>query len=276
MQNSFLLVPISFCRERLSQIFCFSLSLVFLCASSAAFADAVLIVPAKKDKSNVPISRPFYSKGNVVKNKQQASAQWALINQVERLQQEVQQLRGVVEEQAYRLEQFKKSSRDRYLDLDRRFSQLGTRAPGPKMTKKQDVRAAPVAKASIKEKTLYEKAKKKVRAKQFKEAISLFNRLLTDYPDGAFVSNAYYWLGEVNLALATPNYQNAEIHFLKLLQRDAKHRKVPAALFKLGKLYDMTGQSALADKYLNRVIQQHPQSGAASLSRKYLDAMGSR
>jgi tol-pal system protein YbgF len=276
----FLLIPSDFCRALLSKSLCISVAFGFLCASSIVSADAVLVVSDKKEKSNVLISRPFDGKvGHAanVANKEQASAQWALINQIEQLQQEVQQLRGVVEEQAYMLEQFKKSSRDRYLDLDRRISQLNTvSSKASEKASISDKEAAPRVKASKGEKAIYEQAQKNIKAKRFPKAISLLNQLLSEYPDGAYVSNAYYWLGEVNLALTTPNYQDAEIYFLKLLQRDAKHRKAPAALFKLGKLYDLTGQAALAEKYLGRVLQQYPQSGAASLARKYLDTMGSR
>ena len=280
MPALFLLIPSDFCRALLSKSLCISVAFGFLCTSSFASADAVLVVSDKKDKSNVLISRPFNGKAGQavnVANKDQASAQWALINQIEQLQQEVQQLRGVVEEQAYMLEQFKKSSRDRYLDLDRRISQLSA-APSKSSAKVSisDKDVAPPVKASKGEKVIYQQAQKNIKAKRFPKAISLLNQLLSEYPDGAYVSNAYYWLGEVNLALPTPNYQDAEIYFLKLLQRDAKHRKAPAALFKLGKLYDLTGQAALAEKYLGRVLQQYPQSGAASLARKYLDTMGSR
>lgn len=276
----FLLIPSDFCRALLSKSLCIPVALGFLCASSFASADAVLVVSDKKEKSKVLISRPFDGKAGQaanVANKEHASAQWALINQIEQLQQEVQQLRGVVEEQAYMLEQFKKSSRDRYLDLDRRISQLSA-APSKPSAKASisDKDAAPLVKASKGEKAIYQQAQKNIKAKRFTKAISLLNQLLSEYPDGAYVSNAYYWLGEVSLALPTPNYQDAEIYFLKLLQRDAKHRKAPAALFKLGKLYDLTDQAALAEKYLGRVLQQYPQSGAASLARKYLDTMGSR
>lgn len=275
-----LLIPSDFSRVPLVKSLCISIAFGFLCVSSFTSADAVLVVSDKKDKSNVIVSRPFDGKAgqavNVTK-KEEAAAQWALINQIEQLQQEVQQLRGVVEEQAYMLAQFKKSSRDRYLDLDRRISQLSA-APST-LGAKASISArdtTPLVQASKGEKEIYQQAQKNIKAKRFTEAVSLLNQLLSEYPDGAYVSNAYYWLGEVNLALPTPNYQDAEIYFLKLLQRDAKHRKAPAALFKLGKLYDLTDQTALAEKYLGRVLQQYPQSGAASLARKYLDTMGSR
>ena len=54
----------------------------------------------------------------------------SLYNQVEALQQEVQTLRGVVEEQGYQLKRLQTEQRDRYLDIDRRLSTL---APAPSL-----------------------------------------------------------------------------------------------------------------------------------------------
>ena len=54
----------------------------------------------------------------------------SLYNQVEALQQEVQTLRGVVEEQGYQLKRLQTEARDRYLDIDRRLS---TQSPAPSL-----------------------------------------------------------------------------------------------------------------------------------------------
>jgi tol-pal system protein YbgF len=53
----------------------------------------------------------------------------SLYNQVEALQQEVQTLRGVVEEQGYQLKRLQTEQRDRYIDIDRRLSSMAPAAP---------------------------------------------------------------------------------------------------------------------------------------------------
>jgi tol-pal system protein YbgF len=54
-----------------------------------------------------------------------------LYNQLEALQQEVQTLRGLVEEQSYQIRRMQTEQRDRYLDIDRRLSELaGTATAG--------------------------------------------------------------------------------------------------------------------------------------------------
>ena len=47
-----------------------------------------------------------------------------LLNRIDDLQSEVQSLRGLVEQQAFEIEELKKRSRDQYVDLDSRISRL--------------------------------------------------------------------------------------------------------------------------------------------------------
>jgi tol-pal system protein YbgF len=54
----------------------------------------------------------------------------SLYNQLETLQQEVQTLRGLVEEQAYLIKRLEAESKERYLDLDGRLTSLNSGAAG--------------------------------------------------------------------------------------------------------------------------------------------------
>lgn len=53
----------------------------------------------------------------------------SLYNQLESLQQEIQTLRGLVEEQGNQIRRMQTEQRDRYLDIDRRLSEMPTGAP---------------------------------------------------------------------------------------------------------------------------------------------------
>src|SRR5688500_15996639 len=55
----------------------------------------------------------------------------SIYTQLESLQQEEQTLRGMVEEQANQLRRLQTEQRDRYLDVDRRLSELSGAAPLP-------------------------------------------------------------------------------------------------------------------------------------------------
>ena len=271
---------------RSAQFFSFIAAMFFFCSINIDFiqeasADSVMLVP-QKSKSKPAAPDHIYDE-DVANNRQGASTQIQLLNQVQQLQEEVQQLRGIVEEQVYILDQLKKTTKEQYLDLDNRISKSPAKSdisndisePSQSDSSSETV-PSDLSKAKPAEKKLYDEAQASIRSRDYQKAVDKLNSLLTDHPDGAYVSYAHYWLGEVNLALPEPQYQEAEIHFLKLLQRDAKHAKAPAALFKLGKLYDLTNQPQLSDKYFKRVIQQYPDDPAATLAKRYLEVIHSR
>lgn len=68
----------------------------------------------------------------------------SLYNQVEALQQEVQTLRGVVEEQGYQLKRLQTEQRDRYIDIDRRLSSMAPAPALPGATAPLNAGATPV------------------------------------------------------------------------------------------------------------------------------------
>lgn len=252
-------------------------------SSQRLMAESVLLVPQKSKKS---AETHVYDEDQA--SSRQGNQQLQLLNQVQQLQEEVQQLRGIIEEQVYLLDQLKKTTKEQYLDLDARISKASLSSgsadvsnaqpaanSAPEKTSKTPL-SSDLNKAKPAEKKLYDEAQASIKSRDYKKAIAKLNQLLSDYPEGVYLAYAHYWLGEVNLALTEPDYQEAEIHFLTLLQRDANHPKAPAALFKLGKLYDLTDQADLANKYFKRVIQQYPDDPAATLAKRYLEVIESR
>ena len=63
-----------------------------------------------------------------------------LLQTVERLQSEVQRLRGQIEEQNYAIDQLRKTQRDTYVDIDQRLQNLSGQSGGMRIT---DANAAP-------------------------------------------------------------------------------------------------------------------------------------
>ena len=60
-----------------------------------------------------------------------ANSQGELFYQLQLLQQEVMQLRGLVEEQSHQLQKLKQQGMERYIDVDRRLGQLAGQAVNP-------------------------------------------------------------------------------------------------------------------------------------------------
>lgn len=194
-----------------------------------------------------------------------------LLYQLELLQQEVQSLRGIVEEQEYQIKQMREEQKDRYLDLDRRISALnagashsgavnGKSTPGIESPLPAHTRQP----SGIGEKAAYQAAFDLIRNKRYDDAIAAFSTFVQDYPRGDYTGNAFYWLGEVQLVKA--NYQNALTAFGSLLDRYPNHRKVPDAKYKLGKVYRELGDKDKARRILQEVVNQHSGTSAAKLA----------
>ena len=206
-----------------------------------------------------------------------------LLNQLETLQREVMELRGLVEEQGNAIDRIQKENRDRYLDLDRRISQLvagqGTAASGTSQGKvaaeivtpatlgavSADVAAAAAKKASD---TLYHDTFQLIRDRKFPEAVAGLNTYIERYPSGSFVDNAQYWLGEVYLAQG--NLESAQTAFTLLLSKYPFSDKRADATYKLGQVYDRQGDHAKAKEYLQKATKEFPGSSAARLADVYL------
>lgn len=215
-----------------------------------------------------------------------------LFYQLQVLQQEVQTLRGLVEEQSHQLNRLARDQKEQYIDLDRRVAELttggvavgsGSRGPaaqpGAGATTGSGSLAAtsPAAAgagaavsalpASGDEREVYQNAFDLMKARQFDQSIAAFNRLIVDYPSGQYAPNAFYWLGE--LYLAQQNLEQARQSFMQVISLYPDHPKVPDTLYKLGVAYHRLGDNNRAMEYFNQVRSQYPQSSAAGLAASY-------
>lgn len=200
-------------------------------------------------------------------------SQAELYYQLQLLQQEVLQLRGLVEEQAHEMKRLKQQRLDDYLDLDRRLSKLakgdltGARTTPTDSTTTANASSATSggAKEELQE---YKSAIDLVLRKQdYKNAVIALKAHLDKYPKGRYAANAQYWLGE--LYLKDGELEQSRQWFARLLGEFPEHSKVPDAKYKLGRVYDMLGDKATAKKMLEEVVAS--KTSASNLARDYLD-----
>ena len=78
-----------------------------------------------------------------------------------------------------------------------------------------------------------------VRERQFSEALTAFDAFLSEFPFGRFAPNAY-WLGELYLVVEPVDPEAARQNFV-LLDQYPNDRKVPDALYKLGRVHALKG-----------------------------------
>jgi tol-pal system protein YbgF len=194
-----------------------------------------------------------------------------LVYQVQVLRQELQQLRGLLEVQQNRIARMEKEQQQRYLDVDRRLAGGGAVADEPAAPPGERPAVSDrVAGVDAGERAAYSAAVQLTREKQFQPAIDAFTRQLTEYPDGAFSANAFYWLGELYLALPTPKLELARQSFAQVVNLYSDHPKVPDALYKLGVVYGKLGDRDAAERHMRRTRDEFPGTPAAGLAEAYL------
>lgn len=214
-----------------------------------------------------------------------ASAQGMLFNQLEQMQQEIAQLRGMVEEQQNEIQRLKQEGLERYQDLDQRISSGAAAGGAPAQNSatgainasgtptppaaQQQASAEPGDPA--KEKLYYDAAFDLIKAKDFDKASQAFSAFLNRYPNSQYAGNAQYWLGEVNLAKG--DLQAAAQAFAKVSQAYPSHAKVPDSLFKLADVERRLGHNDKARGILQQVIAQYPGSSAAQLAQRDLQRL---
>lgn len=257
----------------------FALLFVLACVFSAGFASAqVTVVDATAEST---ASRSADTAARAASSASPSyNPQGELFYKLQLLQDEVMQLRGIVEEQQHTIGQLKQQRLDDYLNLDKRISELST-APqsggvyqdvtSAALADNKSTSVSPGVSASDKEGDAYQAAYGLVKQQDFKAAKLAFQQFVKDYPEGSYLPNALYWLGE--LYLLDPDLDSAQKTFARLLDEYPQHRKVPDAMFKLAKVYDLQGESAKAQALLKRVVSTYGESGssAVKLARDYLD-----
>lgn len=201
-----------------------------------------------------------------------ATPGWDTYSQIQQMQQELQTLRGTVEQLSHELELMRKQSRERYLDLDTRINQLRGAGAAP-VVENGEAAASGGGAASADDKVLYDQASELRRQQKFGEAVAALEELLARSPNGMYAPYCEYWLGELYMVTTPPQYDKAKAHFITLIGTHADHVKVPDAMYKLGKLFASQGETAKAKATLNELIRKHPDKSAANLARDLLKTL---
>ena len=215
-----------------------------------------------------------------------SSAQGMLFMQLQQMQGEIAQLRGMLEEQQNQIQRLQQEGLERYQDLDRRLVNAGsgasntpnspaagTDAGGSSASQNGNVAQQTGGNSQSadpeKEKLYYEAAFDLIKAKDFDKASQAFTAFLRRYPESRYAGNAQYWLGEVNLAQG--DLQGAGQAFAKVSQAYPQHAKVPDSLYKLADVELRLGNQEKAQQMLRQVVAQYPDSSAAQLAQRQLN-----
>lgn len=199
-----------------------------------------------------------------------------MYTRLDNLQQQLQELRGVIEEQTHGMQGVEQRQREVYLDFDRRIRQLETQLAGMQSSP-LSAAAADASGTSADagpEQAAYQRAVDTLRAGRNQESIAALQDFLTRYPDSQYAGNAQYWLGEANYVMK--QYPEAVAEFDKVVKLYPDSGKVPDAMLKLGYSQFELGQLDQARVTLNAIVEKFPKSTAAQLAQNRLQRMKTR
>jgi tol-pal system protein YbgF len=220
-----------------------------------------------------------------------------LLNNVSQLQEQVQNLRGQVEEQGNQIQRLQKTQQSGFGSLDDRLTKLeqpGGTAPAngsssntpPIQTVPAVTPAAPVAPTvpqtaataqpvtptnDAKQQNLYNAAFTQLKNGSYDEAIKGFQATIDADPQGQWTPSALFWQGETYYV--QQKRTQADAAYQKILSQFPQSDRVPDALLKTGYIAYDENKNAQARAIFQKVIAQFPQSQAANLAKQRLGRM---
>ena len=234
---------------------------------------------------------------------------WQLMQKNQQLENDIRSLRGRIEEQENTIEQLKNELNNRYTDLDQRLELLQEKVDPESATQTEDNQqdsspststpattavnsinsSSPTAtppvtpsatvsttesatanqQATELEKAAYTVALDAYKQGGAKKAIAPMQNFIKNHPNSIYISNAYFWLAEFNLAIEPTNYTEAKRNYNIVVNQYPQSSKASRALYQLYSIAkDVDRNTALANQYKVKLLKQYPKSEEAGYLKK--------
>lgn len=118
--------------------------------------------------------------------------------------------------------------------------------------------------AVLSEQQLYQMAYDSVINSNFDLSIAEFDQYLSAYPEGRFITNAYYWKGQAYLYLS--RFEEARDSYEIIVNQYTGSAKLADAMYGLGLAYQGLGNISQAKQLLNDIKRRFPNTGVANLA----------
>lgn len=220
------------------------------------------------------------------------------LGQINKLQTDVDRLRGQLEVQEHANKQLTEQLKAQYKDLSQRTDKItaakdsSSKASVTEKTKDEEKvkdkdkdKTNPKVESPTKE-TLVKDSKDKtpgtekegydsaitlLKKRDYVQATTGLQRYLRDYPNGQYAASAHYWLGEIYSYQGQPDLAIAE--YKTVITQYSSDDKVPDALLKLGIAYDDAGDQDKAREQFEAVATRFPNTETAQLANARLKKM---
>jgi len=258
-----------FCTERNTALHVravFFLSAAFCCATSSLVNAQAPIIDSSQSSS------VGYSQSQSASNNSYDTSY-----QLQQLQQEVMQLRGMVEEQSFQIQQLQQ--RQQQLEANPAGARPFASSSSPDQSAQaisadMPANAEPVQSAAVipldntGDEDAYRAAYNLIKAQKFDQAVVAFQDFVKSYPGSRFEPNAYYWLGELHLQIQ--DFDASREAYTSLVEKYPDNSKVADARYKLAKVHFLKGEKSKSRDMLKTVIASYPGTATAQAAQKFL------
>lgn len=201
-------------------------------------------------------------------------AQVNVQRQLDELQNEVNELRGITELHTYQLSQVLDRQRELYQELDRRVSEAlkpANQAPAALIAPSNNVDAISYSN-NLTENEAYDRAVNMVlKDKRYEQAIPEFEAFNQKYPDSSYAANAHYWLGQ--LLFNKSELAKARKEFDLVVDQYPDSSKRSDAMLKLAMVEQKENNLGKAKTIYQKLLAEYPNSSAAKLAQPRLNSL---
>lgn len=271
-----------------------------LISTGQVYANIPIESRGLSQNSSGSLSTPQASTAPVASN-----TSWDLMQQNQRLENQLRDLRGKIEEQDHQIDQLNRELTNRYTDLDQRLELLQQKidppeeastdsetsdpaptdtqspttniltpnsTPVPNRTEQPTNNTTPAntqsstintSQAEL-DKAAYTVALEAYKQGGAKKAIAPMQNFIKNNPNSVYTGNAYFWLGEFNLAIEPPNYNEAKKNYEIVAAKFPDSGKAARSLYQLYSISkDVNKNLQTANVYKNKLLSSYPQSEEA-------------
>lgn len=254
----------------------FGISLVASASSALAAEPAPVIdVSRPSSQSSQPLSISEQLTNVERKLEARNRAQVNIQRQLDDLQNEVDELRGVTELHTHQLSQVLERQRELYQELDRRVTEAlkpANRVPSTLAAPNGSTGSQVNYSSDLTENEAYDRAVNMVlKEKKYDQAIPEFRAFNKKYPNSTYAPNAHYWLGQ--LLFNKGEMQAARTEFDKVVSQFKDSSKRSDAMLKLGMVEQKLNNNSRAAALYRQVMSEYPSSSAAQLAQTRLSGL---
>ena len=198
-----------------------------------------------------------------------------LLEKINLLKQEIESLTASIETNNLTISRLEEANQIRYVDLDKRIHLLETKLLFEETQEEESLETSLNPLSGLVEEDidagefgLWSNSMKLLDNSRYSEAAENLRLLILSYPNGAYTGDAYFWLGEIYLVQEM--FEDSSEILNAFVTKFDDHPRKADGLYKLALAKVNLEELEAAKNFLQEVISNYPNSGAALLAEQDL------